>query len=481
MKRAGTPPAQPLAKPAWSDVAKCDKVKKPEWDERTGKLDSSFTYTVEGFKAKDPRFSEESVTVTITVLSDGRLRCDEVGCESPDFGKSSNTRGEYNVHKHVVAYHAPLQVSITADPDGVLKRVKQQSIGTFFKVTDQAGVDAQRAKAHDGRMRSFLARSPEPRASAPASAPAHGSVDTASAPTPAHGPFDAASAPARAPAHGPFDAEVRPVLDEPFVDEALVPAPAPAQRPPTRLALPDWLAVAVADAQAGRSVNELVSCSGIPLNLPEHGVNNFPFGIGSAVPALHGKLYFDSKAGVMRSMNCVEFCFVEDVNDDARGFTCDSCANLTRDQNVLRLVDRAWDRELAATTCRMGYLTFTQMREKAALQRSKLLRFSFAMLGRDRRLVSLMGQRDLLKQLITLLATHKIARVSTLLARQLKRQASVAATIDLVKAAIDGLFSPKKYDDEDLDQAILTMRIGGAAPLVGSADDIVADSARKQT
>jgi len=181
MKRAGTPPAQPLAKPAWSDVAKCDKVKKPEWDERTGKLDSSFTYTVEGFKAKDPRFSEESVTVTITVLSDGRLRCDEVGCEAPDFGKSNNTRGEYNVHKHVVAYHAPLQVSITADPDGVLKRVKQQSIGTFFKVTDQAGVDAQRAKAHDGRMRSFLARSPEPRASAPAPAPAHGSVDAASA------------------------------------------------------------------------------------------------------------------------------------------------------------------------------------------------------------------------------------------------------------------------------------------------------------
>jgi hypothetical protein len=78
-------------------------VKKPDWDERTGKLDSSFTYTAEGFKAKDPRFSGESVTVTITVLLGGCLRCDEVGCEAPNFGKSINTRGEYNVHEHVVA------------------------------------------------------------------------------------------------------------------------------------------------------------------------------------------------------------------------------------------------------------------------------------------------------------------------------------------------------------------------------------------
>jgi hypothetical protein len=186
-----------------------------------------------------------------------------------------------------------------------------------------------------------------------------------------------------------------------------------------------WLSSLLRDARgrdAARVEDSLVCCGGVPLNLPEPGLQNYPHAVGEVVPSLRGSLCFDSLTSVMRSKVCRQVVFIEDLNEDSTGYTCDACYNLSRDENVRRVVERAWDGDLHSTHCKKDYLTMNQMTDKSMLHRQNLLRCNLALLGRDRRLKTLLRQRDLLKQLVTLLATNKIARVHALLARQLKRK-----------------------------------------------------------
>jgi hypothetical protein len=61
----------------------------------------------------------------------------------------------------------------------------------------------------------------------------------------------------------------------------------------------------------------LVTCAGVPLNLPEPPLNNFPHRIFSVISSLKGRLYLDSKTGVIRSMDCDHTFFSGEMSMDA--------------------------------------------------------------------------------------------------------------------------------------------------------------------
>jgi hypothetical protein len=287
---------------------------KSDWKRLKGEAGTSFAYTVSGFRNADGRYSDDSVTITISHCDNGELQCAENNCPAPPFGLTTTTRSEYSTFKHLVAHHSPGKVAVVASSGGSHKRLKQADItSSSFGMRDssQEEVSRQQAEMHARRAQEIRSRSLQ----------AFEEPPTRTSPSPA---------------------QAEPVLMCPST--------------------PSWVISLLAEAKTVEEGSKLVTCSGVALNLPEDAVNNFPHGISEVMPSLR-TLYFDAKTGAMRSTECELAWFIDDINDQGIGsFTCNACDVLSRSELVRRLVERAWDPDLHSTRCTHRYLTTHQVR-----------------------------------------------------------------------------------------------------------------------
>jgi hypothetical protein len=193
-------------------------------------------------------------------------------------------------------------------------------------------------------------------------------------------------------------------------------------------------------------------CAGVVSDFPEPLLYNFPHQIGTVVPA--ADFYFDAGLGRIRARGCDMVVWTDDLN-------CDACFKCQEDNEALSRAEmRADNRDLAASRIPKAYLTDLQRDERNAISYAKYQRMRLALLGRDRKLLTAMRKLDDYSRLVTLVATDKLARVRAFFASQVRRGSSPRYMIDLWRKAMAGLFKPKQYDEEEIDEAILTWRLG---------------------
>ena len=100
------------------------------------------------------------MTIELSVQGDGQLWCNEEQCPDKKFGASPHTQGEFNVFKHVVAYHSPEPTELLVVQGGPTKKMKQ-AVLDFPTITSHEKRRRDQ-KAHNDRMRAQLARQRSP-------------------------------------------------------------------------------------------------------------------------------------------------------------------------------------------------------------------------------------------------------------------------------------------------------------------------------
>ena len=60
---------------------------------------------------------------------------------------------------------------------------------------------------------------------------------------------------------------------------------------------------------------------------------------------------------------------------------------------------------------------------------------------------------------------HMLNRAQQLIAQHVKNNRSVHAIVATIQKAIEGRYTPKAYEDDDYDKAVLVLRLGGSALL----------------
>jgi hypothetical protein len=68
----------------------------------------TFEYTAQNLKDYDAKCKNSSETISLRVMENGELHCAQPSCQKKDFGKTTFTRAEFYVVKHLVAFHAEL-------------------------------------------------------------------------------------------------------------------------------------------------------------------------------------------------------------------------------------------------------------------------------------------------------------------------------------------------------------------------------------
>ena len=94
--------------------------------------------------------------IELSVQSNGQLWCNEDQCPNKKFGSSAHTQGEFNVFKHVLAYHSPEPMELLASQGGPKKKIKQTVLNFPTITSDENRRRSQ--KAYEDRMRAQLAR-----------------------------------------------------------------------------------------------------------------------------------------------------------------------------------------------------------------------------------------------------------------------------------------------------------------------------------
>ena len=140
---------------------------------------------------------------------------------------------------------------------------------------------------------------------------------------------------------------------------------------------------------------------------------------------------------------------------------CDKCALLSREDNLTKLQERAWDETLHAGESNVGYLTPSQMRARSAMHKKEAKTSRRVLLGRESTLAKLTRVLEKHKQIMVYMAEHNIARVHAVLAHAANSGRGVDGTLALLKKAQAGLYHAKGYSEEELDEGILNLRLGG--------------------
>jgi len=213
------------------------------------------------------------------------------------------------------------------------------------------------------------------------------------------------------------------------------------------------------NAVMGLSSDETaICCAGADVELLYPPELNYPM-------ETNKQLFFvDIHAGCIRSNNCPRAIAVTlaSPNDaTCTNFRCDDCRSLSQDKGLANIIERAKNNQLHLGTTNNCYLTDKQKTAKIQemCMRNRLLeldRFSY-----DRRLEVVCKERDDLTRLKVTLSENKIPRVHHILAQTNKENRSTSATVEILRKAIAGTYHAKDFDNDDLDEGIIALRLGG--------------------
>ena len=131
---------------------------------------------------------------------------------------------------------------------------------------------------------------------------------------------------------------------------------------------------------------------------------------------------------------------------------------------LARTIERAKDAGVDDSKTNMTKLVFIspqQMRVKYRRWRARYGAMWCATQNAQRSLQQLQRYRRMSERFMELLASNKIPRLKQLVSRKLREGRSLSSVVDAVTKAVSGEYNPKGFDDEDIDDAMAVLRLGG--------------------
>ena len=198
------------------------------------------------------------------------------------------------------------------------------------------------------------------------------------------------------------------------------------------------------------------ACTGYPLHMQTPILQNYPLHIHGRHP--EWPFRFDLASETVRAClpgpRCLEFVFGGET-------ICPPCAALVKNDNLTKMQERSFEL-VPSRDLGIDYLSSTQLRHKVDAARAAGKAASYAALGHDRKMSTLVSKLDEVKSMTVLLAEQKFARVHVLFARMQNEGRTIGWLVEMLKEAAANLYKSASYDKEDWDHAVLTLRMGGS-------------------
>ena len=161
-------------------------------------------------------------------------------------------------------------------------------------------------------------------------------------------------------------------------------------------------------------------------------------------------LPFKFEDGVFHSISCFtkNYLYIKNDSSAQMNHECD----LLQYNNRLNTIIKDFNQ----------YLNFDQLSIKATIYHDKILELKLNDLNKDLRILIYKNKIDMFKRFGLLLAKHDIQRIRSIMFSCVKQKTGILGMIKKFSAAANHIFKPnKKWDDSDIDLAILVLKIGG--------------------
>ena len=269
-----------------------------------------FEWTLEGW---DSSYEVNAVTICVEVGEEGKIGCTKGNCINSNerwFGKAINTRGEFNVHRHVCSYHRPLKKTKGTDIRAATKRKSSGSstiITSYFTVASPKATKQQRKESPP--MSDIVTTR-----SASLVSPLLSGGEAPRTPTMAMSPIKICNSYERT---APFPQEPSNAVSVSSKDTTMLSRRLDHQTP-------NWVLELWRGSRGSRS--DLVRCPGVNIDIPEPRDQNFPMNIHNVISDI--PFVFDHDIKNVRASQC-NMWFAVDLENFKESLRCKPCSELS--------------------------------------------------------------------------------------------------------------------------------------------------------
>ena len=465
----------------------------------------TFEYTQEGWFAVSQLHASDTVTISLRIRDTGELECAEESCVKRgchQFGKTANTRGEYNVDKHCSSFHVPAKKTrdggsiggssrTSASKPGRLdsyffKQKPTKSVGKKRKQPDSSSCSGLTDSSKDEKMPAsaevaLKSNTPSPSKDALLKSNQEEVVSVLSSAGSGEAKMETDASSMSIPSTSSFSAESARLLTTGSdgspsslsgctADESESLARSPTLGTVLTSTLPLWMQSIVKHLPDGTI---FAVCPGADVSLPSPPYMNYPMTIERVVPGVSARFLFDSELKGVRASECNKLRpLVHSSNSSSSSsvaatsvqvIRCDDCKSVSGDSLLRAIVQRAYDVDIHTGTTNNDYLTESQKDLRLKHRRGQIDEAKLSALNNDRRLAVVCRHRDQQKQLVSTIAQDDIKRSKAILARAAREGRGANGVLQMLVDARDGKYHPKGYSPRELDEGILLWKLGGHA------------------
>ena len=140
-----------------------------------------------------------------------------------------------------------------------------------------------------------------------------------------------------------------------------------------------------------------------------------------------------------------------------------ACENLKHDSTLQAIIERMSN---VKKHTNYQYMNFSQLIDTINHYVKLVTKSKLENLNNNRTILALRNKITLYKRFVLLISVNDIPRLSFLIIKIcLSRNSSINVIIEKIKAAADGIYAPKQWDESEKDLGILVMNIGGPSLL----------------
>ena len=173
------------------------------------------------------------------------------------------------------------------------------------------------------------------------------------------------------------------------------------------------------------------------------------------------ELPFVFENGKLHSPNCCNNNYLYIKNNNSKNTNIE-CLNLKYSSELNKIVKRSFENSLSLNH---EYFNFQQAICKLELYINRLNDYKLKCLSKDSRLLAYKNRIDNYERFKLLLASCNVERIQTLIKVCINNGESLNKIIYKINQASNELYKPKSWTQDDIDLAVLVLRIGGPALL----------------
>jgi len=412
------------------------KTQKAKWRHKLNEnKNSTFTWTSSGWKDVCSRYETDTVEITLRVRTDGALGCQhciERSAESGWFGISSTSRGEYHANRHVCSFHQPnknVKTPLSSRFSTHTSPKRTTNLFAYFNSPNKSPIQqSQRPPITNVQEDDTATHVPPP---PPEQNQLPTSLTNASNKQPEQ---------LKGQGQDSVDTSNEPI--QTLSAQSQFVAPCQSRK---------YNALSRYFNRSENSRGSLHTCPGIEVHLPLPREHNYPFFIHDIMKDL--PFIFDLEIKNVRSINC------ERLSETAL-ISCNPCKMLLTNVELKNLAARSKDQSFHESRSKNSFLTYQQMVLKLDHANQTVNDLKLQLLNNNRKQGVLCKKLDTTKLLQISIAKGDVPRIHQIMYRVLNEQRSITSCLEMMNKARAGIYTPKGYNEEDYDLALLHKNLG---------------------